>query len=100
MKLTLVATALLALTTTGAFAQTINQRKVDQQDRIAQGIRSGQLTKSTGCAVPTMVALPAATVPLSPAARTASPAPSIATSTTPFTADNESRCLIAWPEQF
>ena len=38
MKLTLVATALLALTTTGAFAQTINQRKV------AQGIRSGQLT--------------------------------------------------------
>ena len=44
MKLTLVATALLALTTTGAFAQTINQRKIDQQDRIAQGIRSGQLT--------------------------------------------------------
>jgi len=44
MKLTFVAAALLALTTTGAFAQTINQRKVDQQDRIAQGIRSGELT--------------------------------------------------------
>ncbi len=44
MKLTLVATALLALTTTGAFAQSINQRKVDQQDRIAEGVRSGQLT--------------------------------------------------------
>jgi len=44
MKLSLVATALLALTSTVAMAQTINQRKVDQQDRIAQGIRSGQLT--------------------------------------------------------
>ena len=27
-----------------AFGQTINQRKVDQQDRIAQGVQSGQLT--------------------------------------------------------
>jgi hypothetical protein len=44
MKLSLVATALLALTSSVAMAQTINQRKVDQQDRIAQGIRSGQLT--------------------------------------------------------
>ncbi|MFZ0270860.1 MAG: hypothetical protein WB524_25465 [Acidobacteriaceae bacterium] len=44
MKLTLVATALLALTSTVAMAQDINQRKVDQQDRIAQGIRSGELT--------------------------------------------------------
>lgn len=44
MKLTLVATALLALTTTGAFAQTINERKGYQQERIAQGIRSGELT--------------------------------------------------------
>jgi hypothetical protein len=44
MKLSLVATALLALTTTGAFAQTIYQRKVDQQDRISQGVRSGELT--------------------------------------------------------
>jgi len=44
MKLSLVATALLALTSTVAMAQNINQRKVDQQDRIAQGVRSGQLT--------------------------------------------------------
>jgi hypothetical protein len=44
MKLSLVATALLALTGTVAMAQNINQRKVDQQDRIAQGVRSGQLT--------------------------------------------------------
>jgi hypothetical protein len=44
MKLSLVATALLALTTSGAFAQTIYDRKVNQQDRIAQGVRSGQLT--------------------------------------------------------
>ncbi|HWF36886.1 MAG TPA: hypothetical protein VG322_00090 [Candidatus Acidoferrales bacterium] len=27
-----------------AFGQTINQRKVDQQDRIGQGVQSGQLT--------------------------------------------------------
>jgi len=44
MKLSLVATALLALTTTGAFAQNIYDRKVDQQERIAQGVRSGELT--------------------------------------------------------
>lgn len=47
MKLSLVATALLALASTvgmAASAQTINQRKADQQGRIAQGIRSGQLT--------------------------------------------------------
>ena len=27
-----------------AFGQTINQRKVDQQERIGQGVQSGQLT--------------------------------------------------------
>jgi hypothetical protein len=44
MKLSLVATALLALSTSVAMAQNINQRKDNQQDRIAQGVRSGQLT--------------------------------------------------------
>jgi len=44
MKLSLVATALLALATTGAFAQNIQQRKFNQQERIGQGVRSGQLT--------------------------------------------------------
>ncbi len=44
--------ALFAQTTTPAPATpppTINQRKVDQQDRIAQGVKSGQLTpRETG----------------------------------------------------
>ena len=44
MKLSLVATALLALTGTVAMAQNINQRKVDQQDRIANGVKNGSLT--------------------------------------------------------
>lgn len=47
MKLSIVATALLALASTvgmATSAQTINQRRADQQGRIAQGIRSGQLT--------------------------------------------------------
>jgi hypothetical protein len=47
MKLSLVATAILALSSTIGMAQTsatINQRKDYQQDRIAQGIRSGELT--------------------------------------------------------
>jgi len=44
MKLSLVAAALLALTTAGAFAQNIAERKTYQQERIAQGVRSGQLT--------------------------------------------------------
>jgi Ni/Co efflux regulator RcnB len=44
MKLSLVATALLALSTTVAMAQNINQRKDNQQSRIGQGVRSGQLT--------------------------------------------------------
>lgn len=47
MKLSLVATALLAFSTTVAMAQTaptINQRKGNQQARIAQGVHSGQLT--------------------------------------------------------
>ena len=49
MKLSLVATALLALSTSFAMAQNINQRKVDQQGRIAQGVRNGQLTpRETG----------------------------------------------------
>jgi hypothetical protein len=44
-KLTLIAT--LSLTTAALSAQTsqeINQRKENQQDRIAQGVKSGQLT--------------------------------------------------------
>ncbi|MFY9747148.1 MAG: hypothetical protein WA891_05410 [Acidobacteriaceae bacterium] len=44
MKLSLVATALLALTSTIGMAQTIPQRQFNQQGRIAQGVRSGQLT--------------------------------------------------------
>jgi hypothetical protein len=47
MKLSVLATALLAFSSTIAMAQssaTIAQRKVNQQDRIAQGIRSGELT--------------------------------------------------------
>jgi Ni/Co efflux regulator RcnB len=47
MKLSFFATALLALSSTLGMAQTsatIAQRKVNQQDRIAQGVRSGQLT--------------------------------------------------------
>jgi hypothetical protein len=44
MKLSFVATALLALSTSLAMGQNINHRKVDQQSRIAQGVRSGQLT--------------------------------------------------------
>ncbi len=47
MKLSLFATAFLALSTTVAMCQTqptIQQRKNHQQARIAQGVRSGQLT--------------------------------------------------------
>jgi len=44
MKLSIVATALLALTGTIGMAQTIPQRQINQQGRIAQGVRSGQLT--------------------------------------------------------
>ena len=44
MKLTFVAAAVLALTTSVGMAQTIHQRKENQQARIAQGVRSGQLT--------------------------------------------------------
>ena len=44
MKLSLVASALLALSTSLAMGQNINHRKVDQQGRIAQGVRSHQLT--------------------------------------------------------
>jgi hypothetical protein len=36
--------ALFAQSTTTKPDPTINQRKVDQQDRIAQGVKSGQLT--------------------------------------------------------
>ena len=53
MKLTLLALAItLAFSPAAIFAQTtpdINQRKVDQQDRIGQGVKSGQLTaRETG----------------------------------------------------
>ena len=44
MKLSIVATALLALTGTIGMAQTIPQRQINQQGRIAEGVRSGQLT--------------------------------------------------------
>ena len=45
MKLaTLAIAATLALTPVAMFAQNIQDRKVDQQDRIAQGVKSGQLT--------------------------------------------------------
>jgi hypothetical protein len=39
----ILASALL-VAPTAMFAQTVNQRKVDQQERIANGVRSGQLT--------------------------------------------------------
>lgn len=49
MKLSLFATALLALSATAGMAQNIHDRKVDQQGRIAQGVHSGQLTaRETG----------------------------------------------------
>jgi len=47
MKLSLLPAAFLALSTTVAMAQTaptVNQRKANQQGRIAQGVKSGQLT--------------------------------------------------------
>jgi hypothetical protein len=41
--------ALLAQTPTGAYGHNIGQRKVDQQERIGNGVRSGQLTaRETG----------------------------------------------------
>jgi len=49
MKITTLALAALLVAAPAAFtasahAQDINQRKVDQQDRIAQGVKSGELT--------------------------------------------------------
>jgi len=49
MKITTLALAALLVAAPAAFtasahAQDINQRKVDQQDRIAQGVKSGRLT--------------------------------------------------------
>ena len=45
MKLAALAFATaLAFTPVALFAQNINDRKVDQQDRIGQGVKSGQLT--------------------------------------------------------
>lgn len=47
MKLSMFAAALLAVSTSVGMCQTsatIHQRKENQQDRIAQGVRSGQLT--------------------------------------------------------
>jgi hypothetical protein len=43
-KLILSAAALIAFCAAPSFAQTIHRRKVNQQDRIAQGVKSGQLT--------------------------------------------------------
>ncbi|HLJ49725.1 MAG TPA: hypothetical protein VKU01_27115 [Bryobacteraceae bacterium] len=43
MRTIFFATALVAALTTGAFAQ-VHQRKVNQQGRIANGVKSGQLT--------------------------------------------------------
>lgn len=48
MKLPLFAAAALAVSTSVGMCQTaatIHQRKEDQQHRIAQGVRSGQLTR-------------------------------------------------------
>lgn len=44
MKQTVVLGMLAALLGGAASAQTVNQRKENQQDRIAQGVKSGQLT--------------------------------------------------------
>lgn len=47
MKLTIFTAAVLGLSTTLGMCQTsatINQRKQNQQERIGQGVRSGQLT--------------------------------------------------------
>ena len=45
MKLAIFAfSAALAFTPAALFAQNIHDRKVDQQDRIGQGVKSGQLT--------------------------------------------------------
>jgi hypothetical protein len=43
-KLILSAAVLIAFCVPPSFAQTIHRRKVNQQDRIAQGVKSGQLT--------------------------------------------------------
>lgn len=43
-KLILSAAALIAFCAPLTFAQNIHQRKDNQQDRIAQGVKSGQLT--------------------------------------------------------
>ncbi len=43
-KLILSAAALIAFSVAPTFAQNIHQRKVNQQHRIAQGVKSGQLT--------------------------------------------------------
>jgi hypothetical protein len=45
MKLSFAAlAAIVAFAPAAIYAQDINQRKVDQQDRIAQGVKSGELT--------------------------------------------------------
>ncbi|MGH9715110.1 MAG: hypothetical protein ACRD4R_00040 [Candidatus Acidiferrales bacterium] len=43
-KLILSAAVLIAFCVPPAFAQNIHKRKVNQQDRIANGVKSGQLT--------------------------------------------------------
>src|SRR5579883_2879691 len=47
-KLVLSAAALIALGAPLTFAQNIHQRKVNQQRRIANGVKSGQLTPGDG----------------------------------------------------
>jgi hypothetical protein len=44
IKVILTSAALIATAMPAAFAQNINERKDNQQDRIAQGVQSGQLT--------------------------------------------------------
>ncbi len=43
-KIILQSAALIALAIPAAYAQDINQRKENQQDRIANGVNSGELT--------------------------------------------------------
>lgn len=45
MNLSMFAAAALAVSTSMAMGQTIHPRKDYQQDRIGQGVRSGQLTR-------------------------------------------------------
>src|SRR5579859_537113 len=44
MRAILFSTILASILTAGSFAQEVNQRRENQQDRIANGVQSGQLT--------------------------------------------------------